>query len=769
MDKSRYFPWSWNGPVAAVTMGLFITLIVFLGLYQDRAPKAAAESAPPTEFSAGRAMKHLEVIAQRPHPIGSTEEEAVRDYIIKELAVMGLNPEVQTATVVNQQGSTSIAAATVNNIVARLRGTGGSKAVLLVGHYDSVPSGPGASDDGSAVAAILETLRALKASAQLKNDVICLFTDGEEVGLLGARGFVDENPAAKDAGLVLNFEARGNSGPSIMFETSPGNGRLISEAAKAMPHPITNSLSYEIYRLLPNDTDLTVFKKAGYAGLNFAFIEGIKHYHSQLDRLDQIDQRSLQHHGAYALALTRHFGNLDLEDLKDSNAVYFSILGSLLVHYSQKLIVPLAVLVLLLFIGIIVIGLRRKRLSVGGIALGFLLIFLSLIGAFLVVTFGWGLALRKWHNGFNGTPFFISFVAFTVALTTTLFVLFRKRASEQSLVVGAMLWWIILMLVVSVFLPGGSYLFTWPLLFTLVGVAFSIAAQRQDKISPRLFVVIALCAVPGLLLLAPMIYLINVGLGLGMGGILMVLVVLLLASLILQLNLMTARRKWVLPIAAMAVCLTCILIGRLSNGFDREHNKTDSIFYILNADSEKAVWASGDERPDEWTSQFLSYTTEEVNLGEYIPMNNRKIVKTNAPGAPLAAPNLLLVSDRTNNDIRTLQMRITSPRRAPAMSVFVDGNTLDGSVNGKRIANSDPNVHLKFGNQWVLNYWAVPANGVDLTLSLKAGQPVKISVVDRTYSLPEIPGKVIKARPDYLMPEPYGYSDSTLVTRSFAF
>ena len=250
MEKSRYLHLSWNQPVAAVTAGLFITLVVFLGLYQERPPNAKPENAPPAEFSAGRAMKDLKVIAQRPHPIGSAEEEAIRAYLVNELAMMGSSPEVQRATVVNQQRSTSIAAATVNNIIARLKGTGGTKAVLLVGHYDSVPTSPGASDDGSSVTAILETLRALKASPPLKNDVICLFTDGEEVGLLGAKAFVDESAVAKDVGLVMNFEARGNGGPSIESR-QPADPRPMRSARCGRSLTIDLNMSTACRNLLP--------------------------------------------------------------------------------------------------------------------------------------------------------------------------------------------------------------------------------------------------------------------------------------------------------------------------------------------------------------------------------------------------------------------------------------------------------------------------------------------------------------------------------------
>jgi hypothetical protein len=755
--------------VALATI-FFLLLFVFLGFYQQLPPSAKADNAPPTEFSAGRAMKHIEAIAQRPHPIGSAEAETVRNQIVSELARMGLNPEVQKDTVVSQHGGAYVGAATVNNIVARLKGTGGGgKSPLLVGHYDSVPTGPGASDDGSAVALILETLRALKAGPPLQDDVICLFTDGEEVGLLGAEAFVKYSPLAKDAGLVMNFEARGNSGPSIMFETSPGNGRLISETAKAMPHPVTNSLSYEIYKLLPNDTDLTVFKKAGYDGLNFAFIEGVSHYHSQLDGIDQIDQRSLQHQGAYALALTRHFGNLNLDQPKESNAVFFSILGALLIRYPNMWILPFTLLVLVLFIAVTILGFRKKKLSIGGLLLGFLMIFLSIIGSLVIVTVS-GFVLRRWYSGYNGTPFFIGFVALTVAVMTALYALFRKKASAESLAVGGLLWWVLFMILTSLFLPGASYLFTWPLLFSLIGLGVTFAEQDEARFSLRTLALISLCAIPALLLLPPLIYLINTGLGLGMAGALMSLVTLLLVLLIPQLELLaSAYRRWLLPLASILVCLVCMIVAVLTFGYDKQHEKTDNVFYILNADQGKAVWASDSERPDEWTSQFLTDHSERGSLGDYIPMNNRKIIKSEAPAVALPAPEVSLLDDRTENDKRTVHLRITSPRHAPMISIYVQGNTLDGTINGKPIASSDSKDHVALGNQWVVNYWAIPDDGVNMVLSLKPGQPLKINAVDRTYNLPEIPGMVIKPRPDYIMATPSGYSDSTFITKSFTF
>lgn len=133
----------------------------------------------------------------------------------------------------------------------------------------------------------------MKAGEPLENDVIPLFGDGEELGLLGAIGFVEEHAWALDVKLVLNFEAPGNSGPSIMFENSGQNGFPIQEFAKAVPYPVSNSLAYTIYKKLPNNTDFSIFKDAGMVGFNFAFIDGVEAYHSPIDRPNNLSRNSL--------------------------------------------------------------------------------------------------------------------------------------------------------------------------------------------------------------------------------------------------------------------------------------------------------------------------------------------------------------------------------------------------------------------------------------------------------------------------------------------
>src|SRR5262245_39760070 len=154
-----------------------IAITIYVALRQLTPPDAVSAKASATDFSSERAMAHLRLVSSMPRPIGSTEHAIVRQYILDELGKLGWNPQIQTATVMSNVSDPLLTLATVTNVVARLKGAEGPGALMLVGHYDSVPTSPGAGDDGSAIAAMLETARALKAGPALKRDVILLFTD----------------------------------------------------------------------------------------------------------------------------------------------------------------------------------------------------------------------------------------------------------------------------------------------------------------------------------------------------------------------------------------------------------------------------------------------------------------------------------------------------------------------------------------------------------------------------------------------------------------
>jgi len=767
-------PFDANAYAGPVLCG-FILLLALLCLYFHRPPAPVPADAPATDFSAGRAMQHLREIARDAHPAGTAEQTRVREYIVGQLQGLALDTQVQEAVGVGQARGASLRAGSVKNILARLPGTTHDKGVLLVAHYDSVPAGPGASDDGSGVVALLETARALKSGPPLRNDVIFLFSDAEEVGSLGAQAFVDEHPWAKEVGLVLNFEARGNGGPSALFETSDGNGALIGEFAKSVPHPSANSLSYEIYKLLPNDTDLTVFKKAGLPGLNFAYIGGLVHYHSATDNLASVDEGSVQHQGSYALALARHFGNLDLTKMRQGNAVYFDLLGVAVVRYPAAWAVPIAALVLLVFVAVLVIGRRTRMLKASGVLVGFFAFLLNLIVVAVAATLVWWGVLTT--NGgyrslllgdtYNSGTYMLAFAALTVALTSALHIWYRRKVSLENLAVGALVWWLILLVATSVLIPGASYLFAWPLLFSLFALGADFLLRGRQAPARRAAVLTA-GAIPGIILMVPLIYMIFVALTLNMAGGVMILLVLLLGLLTPQLGLLTTSRKWLLPGVTAAACVCLLVAGSLTGGFDGEHPKPDSILYGLNADTSQAVWASADASPDAWTSQFLTTNHRRGPLADHFPGSQRPFLQADAPAVELAAPQVVVLGDATEGGIRTLRLRLSSPRRATVMTINVgaDAQLVGGEVGGRPLS-MQPISGGRADAPWSLQYYALPPEGVEVSLQVRSAGPVDVRAVDQSYGLPPLPDT--SPRPEQFIASIFPFSDSTFVSKSYKF
>ncbi len=761
---------------------LLIVVAAVAAIDRPKPPDAASLNAPATEFSSARAMVHVENVAQRPHPVGTFEHAAVKDYIVQQLFAIGLTPEIQEASAVAENGGAPFSAGTVRNIVAAKRGTdAGPAALMLVAHYDSVPGASGASDNGVAVAALLETARALSVGPQLKNDVIFLFTDGEEIGLLGAKVFVTEHPRAKDVRLVLNFEARGVSGPVALFETSDGNQRLISEFAKAANQPVASSLFSELYKLLPNDTDLSVFKAAGMPGLNFALFKGLTHYHTQLDSLDNVDKRSLQHQGNYALPLAQQFGNADLSKQSDRNAVYFDLLGIWLLHYSVAWVVPLIILTALLYAGVTIIGLLKGRLTLTGIALGFLFLLLAMLTAPIAVGVAWLVmstiqpdyrAMLQGHT-YDTNVYLIAFVLLTIAITSALYALFRKKATIENLLVGSLLWWVLLLLLVAPALPGISYLLTWPLLFMLAVLAVMMNSRQTDPIPAWNLPLFSLGAIPGVLIIVPAVHTTLLALPVGMAGPVMVLVVLLLALLLPVIGL-AARRGRLVPVVAFLLTLVFMLVALVTSSFDRQQRKPTNLFYALNADTGKSLWVSSDERANEWTAQFLTLPTETGKLGDFFPLSSRSYTKSAAPPIEVLPPDVSVLDDRSESGVRSLLLRFRSARQAPFMSIQLASATkiLGAAVNGKQISSDTRTAANDATERWGFRYFGVPSNGIELLLRIAPGVPLTLRVVDQTYALPDVLVGPARARPDYMMATPFPYSpynDSTLVSKSFSF
>ena len=737
-------------------IGTLVALAVLCALVVRRSgepPPPIPATAPASEFSADRALVHVREIAQRPHPTGSADNARVRDYILKQLRALGLAPQVQEATGV---GTRYPEAGYVRNILARLPGrTPGGLSVVLMAHYDGVAGGPAAGDDAAGTAAILETVRALKAGPPLAHDVMVVITDGEEAGLLGAAAFVREHPWARDVGVTLNFEARGTSGRSYMFETGPGNldvARVLRTAGDVS----ATSLSVTVYRSLPNDTDLSEMAVLRKPALNFAFADGVERYHTAHDDVVQLDPGSLQHHGSQMLALARAFGNGPLPRPTTGDAVFFDLPFMGLVVYPERWALPIAV------VGILLVGLCIGRLARSGIPWGrdVLLGVLGTVVATSVaaaVTLGTGNLIVRAHDAMHwgGAPAFrgvyataLGMLALAVALAAWAIV--RRWASVAGAVVGALIVWAVLAVVTTLKLPGVSFVFAWPLVAGSVG-ALVVPIPRgapADRLTPRLAAdaVVWLATIVAVAVIVPIVYAMSaVMLGVaGPGGIAAGVFVALLAwGLGPQLEAIGGRR-WSASVAALLATVVLIFIGFATVRSSPAHPTPSIVTYALDADSTDAwLGTRGFARKDRAAAQQASQTPPAWLARRF--GRGRSVSYVSAPRAAIMAPTATVVSDSTVGGDRRVVVRIVAAPNTETIDMQAgDTRVIRASIDGRPI---DTSRYRGGARSWRLAYSAPPPAGITLALTVPAGQSIPLELTARSPGLPALANVEIPPRP----------------------
>ena len=748
---------------------IFISVIVIIlgailvSFLQLQSPKVVPATDASTTFSAERAFTYLEDFTVAPHPLGSKEHDSVRDYLVGVLEGLGVDPEIQKANSLYNPSSW-ISGGTVENIIAKIDGTNSTKAIMLVAHYDSVPGGPGVADDGAGVAAIIETVRALKEMKPLQNDVIILLSDGEENGMLGAKAFIEDHPWVKDVGLVLNFEARGNKGPSFMFETSDNNGWIVKEFVQAAPTPVAHSFIYNLYKLMPNDTDLTIFKAAGLNGLNFAFGEGLGHYHTTSDNLQELSKESLQHHGEYMLNLVRHFGDLDLTQTKDGNQIFFNIFGSKMITYPEKLVIPIMLIAVILFAITMVHGYKRKKLSILGTLSGLLVMIGGMIGSFVIGLGLWSLLTsifseKEWMMATDitfGTTYLISFSIIVFAFLNFLSTMAAKKVKVGSLTMGALLIWLVLLVVSSFLLKSGSYVFAWPLVFALIGVNFFI---RLEENSWKSYLVTAGFAIPAFLIFSPVIYLIQMLVSMELASVLMVLVSLLGALLIPIFSTLKLKANWIMPSILLGVGLLVMITNSitLNNTPTAEHPKASDITFFMDEDTNKAYWAAI-HALDGYTSNYISEDVMEGNTSEFFPILNWDVKYSKADLYNMKAPSVTVLSNEVDADKRTIEYQLKTNRQAEEifMQSLSKMHVSKLVINGKE-AKVIQNEYTK--EQPLLFTYIVGQTGeLHVKVTIDANDSIEWIVADHSYSIPEIKGE--------RSPEYSTYGDNSFVMKT---
>ncbi len=507
---------------------------IFLGFYSLRTPKRADSRAE--GFSAVRASEDIRQIAVEPHSVREQDAlEDVREYLVRRIDEMGLESEVFTyEDHTDKYGDTY----DVNNIYTKIDGKDGEDGtyIMLVAHYDSSPAkrvgeengSTGAADDGYGIATILEILELLKANEdEMVNGIKVLFTDAEEVGLIGANKEMTYNRELYDnVSFLINVEARGITGPVIMFETTDNNIEVMN-LYKNADFPVAYSLASDIYSKMPNGSDFTEFENAGLTGINFAVLKSLDYYHTPSDNYDNIDFSTLQHYGEQIMPIVEAFvydeKYSDPDIFKsDQNAVFFTFLPNVLILYSTTFANILTVIILLGILLVTFFLFRNQKISLKSI-----LIWFTTWTGFCVIMTGIGYIVSRIVSLIFGIEFqmfympkvpnadiivLITVILSIIAAWWMVYIFKKNNNNLLNILLGGMYLNMILLVVFSKLLPGGTFLFTWPLLLSLIPLVIASIDLQNDDIYKFISM---LPFVTTIMMFVPVLYLINIALTIG--------------------------------------------------------------------------------------------------------------------------------------------------------------------------------------------------------------------------------------------------------------
>jgi MFS family permease len=764
----------------AAAFALLLLVVAGLMLWsQQRVAAPQPTSADPVAFSAERAMRHVDAIATETRFAGSPNHATTQQYIQAQLRAMGLRPQLQHTAVVNRfSEAADPEAGTVTNIIARIPGTASSGAIALNAHYDGAPGGPAASDCGSCVATLLETARAVRAGAPLRNDVLLVFTDAEENGDLGAAAFAGQSPIIRDVDVVLNWETAGSHGPSMLLGSN--SSWLVKEVLAGAPQARTYSVLPSLFRGLFGaqqlNTDTQEYMDQGVAGVQFVYLRGQTDYHTVLDNTQRLGRGSLQMHGDYAVGLIRRLGGAQLARRTGDRSTYFNVTGGIIAQYGPTVAILLALVAAGLFVAALAAGLRHHRVTVRGLVAGVFAFPVVTLVTTLVAVFVWlGFKravpdLRVFSLGSDQNAFFVfGLVALAFAVFTALYQPLLRRARAENLALGALAWWVVLTVGFALAAPSAAYLWTWPTLAVAALALWRLTGKRPAawRWSAGLAIPIAVLLVvfaPVMLIFTVLAFRLD-GMGFPAIGVMGLFTALAAGLLIPHLRLRLPGRRgllgsrWLAPAAAATLAAALFATGVARLSYDASFPRPDFISYVYNADTGRAAWEAGDT--DSWTKPLLR-NAKQADI-ELAPFETFAGWRAPALAVELAPPKVTRLSSTGDGDITTLRLRVASQRNADSVAVLfrAPGPIVAASVEGQPI----PRTAAMSDGELKLPYVGLPRDGITLELKLRDRGTLRTALRDYTQGLPAAANA--PRRPADTMPAPISFrADPTVVTSS---
>ncbi|MCP3672951.1 MAG: M28 family peptidase, partial [Gammaproteobacteria bacterium] len=593
-------------------------------------------------------------------------------------------------------------------------------------------------------------------------DLIVLINEGEEFGLLGAEAFMKQHPLGKTVDVVINMEARGNQGKSILFETGEDNFRLIKLYQEYAKNPLSNSLASEIYKLLPNDTDLTVFKRNGISGVNFAFMGNVNHYHTPADNIQNLSQGSVQHQGDNVYAMLNALLSVDLQSMPEGNAVYTDVLSSFMIVWPEYMTFPLTFFALFLLILISWQLLKMKKLTVNQMTLtlpfAFGVIILSTISCWLLVNSVQFFSSQPQPWLTEPIPMRASILMLPFAVTLIFANKYKDKLGFWGLVLAGAYLLAVISIAASLNMPGLSYLTIIPLmLFTIMLSITIIGNQISNSIVVSGVLLISITAIA--VLVFPIILLLEDVMGFAVApvfGLLQSFIILFVFPIIVFAD--SILKKQVIY-AALIFGLLGVFITSQQQAFNNTHPMALNFEYLQQGDKASIQVLTRHKLPQRVVAES-EFSNENITIR---PWSKATYPSIEAVSLGLPEPSIEVIASNQQKDEQQLTLRYSSERQIDQFLIYLKEPERIKSV---RFDEQSFDVPSNQESQYLL-CTGIACNGMVFTLSVNGNQPLEFELVDYSYGLPDMFGYLNRIRGETAQPIRIG--DVAVVHKQFKF
>ncbi len=703
------------------------------------------KSSTPSEFNVHRAQARLtDLIGEAiPHPADSAANDVVRDRLVAQLSAMGVKPQIRDVMACNAlEKARGVSCARVRNVVATI-GPSAGRHLLLNAHYDSSTAGPGAGDDGAGVATLLEVAFMLK-DEPLRRPVTFLFNEGEELGLVGVRAFLQRDPLAARVDSLINLEARGTTGPVNMFETSRPNVAAIRAYSQAVKRPVASSLATDVYLQLPNYTDVNSFAERGWTTLNLAMTGNETRYHSAGDDLHALDDRSLQHMGDQTLGLTRELA----KGVRQAGAqrIFMDLLGVELITLPQSIGLVVLALLVLVFAWI-----AWRRRCFGRPLLTMLASLLigtaaAWLGELIVGLVRPGMFWRAYPL-FTHLAVYASMIAVGVIALRTI----GGKIEIERLRTAYWMLFLLIGVAIALIAPGGIIYFLLPPIVLLPAILARKSARGAERWAA--LIAVALLFLTYGVMLAQVEELLNQGpmwLFAPLGALIILPVLIEAQPIITEID----RRSAILTAAVIAIAGWAAAAAAPAYSADRQQRF--SIEHVTDTTTGKASWSVVNDRAPlppayrrlgQWRWAKLPYSKRDRWLSAAPAVAEIKAPTATAIAIANGRPRTVKLLLRANG---ADSVTLVAPEGADIRSAGVDGfvRPIDRSVKK---------------DKYYLSCFGRSCDGQTMTIVIGKPGAVEFTIVGLRSGLPSSAARLIAARPKFARPH---YSPDATITVS---